>query len=107
MDEILVNIFGWQINLTGFVVGLASFLIIMVSRYSCIVGEYHFTKRIWIAFLVFGILSVALSLLVDNIVISAILGLLGFAYLWGIMEVIEQEQRVDKGWFPKNPKRKK
>lgn len=107
MHEILVNILGYEINLTGFVVGLASFLVIIVSRYSCIVGEYYFTKRIWIAFLILGLLTISMSLVVNHIVISAILGIFGFAYLWGIMEVIEQEKRVEKGWFPKNPKRNK
>ena len=105
MNEILIGIGGYEINLTGFIVGLASFLIIMISRYSCILGEYYFTKKIWIVFLLIGLTSVALSLLINSIILSAIIGIFGFAYLWGIMEVIEQEQRVAKGWFPKNPKR--
>ncbi|MBQ5864199.1 MAG: DUF4491 family protein, partial [Bacteroidales bacterium] len=25
---------------------------------------------------------------------------------WSILEVFEQKKRVEKGWFPKNPKRK-
>ncbi|MDZ7740993.1 MAG: DUF4491 family protein [Bacteroidota bacterium] len=107
MNEILVNIGGYELNLTGLIVGLASFLIIIVSRWSCIVGEYYFTKKLWIGFLIIGVLSVAISPLLENIVISAILGIFGFSYLWGIMEIIEQENRVDKGWYPKNPKRKK
>jgi len=26
--------------------------------------------------------------------------------LWSILELFEQEERVKKGWFPKNPKKK-
>ena len=26
--------------------------------------------------------------------------------LWGIKEMKEQQERVRKGWFPRNPKRK-
>jgi hypothetical protein len=32
-------------------------------------------------------------------------GVFGFSSLWSIHEIIEQEERVKKGWFPANPKR--
>ena len=32
--------------------------------------------------------------------------ILGFTCLWSIKELFEQEKRVQKGWFAKNPKRK-
>ena len=33
---------------------------------------------------------------------------LGFAFssFWSILELFQQEKRVERGWFPKNPKRK-
>jgi len=34
------------------------------------------------------------------------LAVLGFSLLWSIKELSEQKDRVEKGWFPKNPKRK-
>jgi hypothetical protein len=37
--------------------------------------------------------------------LSAFFAIMGFTYLWGIGEIIEQEERVRKGWFPKNPQR--
>lgn len=30
----------------------------------------------------------------------------GFSCFWSIKELFEQEKRVEKGWFPKNPRRK-
>lgn len=30
-----------------------------------------------------------------------------FSCFWSILELIQQERRVQKGWFPANPKRKK
>ncbi|OYP40493.1 hypothetical protein CG709_05125 [Lachnotalea glycerini] len=30
----------------------------------------------------------------------------GFSCFWSVQELVEQEKRVEKGWFPKNPKRK-
>ena len=38
--------------------------------------------------------------------LSMILGLAGVSCLWSIRELQEQVQRVEKGWFPKNPNRK-
>ena len=93
-------------NFHGIIIGIAAFLIIAFARYLCIAGEYYFTKRFWIAFLIIGITSLSGSLLINNNLLSAILGINGFTFLWGIHEIIEQEERVKKGWFPENPKRK-
>jgi hypothetical protein len=101
-----IELFGHSINLIGIIVGLASFLIIIFARYSCIAGEYYFTKKLWIAFLIIGLIAVLSSFLLINIIVSAIVAIIGFNYLWGIHEIIEQENRVKKGWFPKNPKRR-
>ena len=45
------------------------------------------------------------SLLVESVFVSAICGVFAFSSFWTIKEVFEQEERVLKGWFPKNPKR--
>lgn len=37
---------------------------------------------------------------------SDFLGIFAFSSLWGIGEVFHQRERVRKGWFPMNPKRK-
>jgi hypothetical protein len=34
-------------------------------------------------------------------------GVTAFSSFWSIIEVFEQRERVRKGWFPENPKRKK
>lgn len=94
-----------SLNLSGVTVGAATFAIIAISRYLCIKAEYYFTKKFWIGFLLIGIASVAGSFFVTNLIVSVILGINGFTFLWGIGEIIEQEERVNKGWFPRNPKR--
>lgn len=91
----------------GVVVGVGTLAFFALSRWSCIAGEYYFTKRIWIAFLVVGALLVLCALQVENLVISSLLSVLGFCYLWGIGEVIAQEKRVERGWYPRNPRRQK
>lgn len=100
-----LSLLGLNINFSGFIVGAATFTIIFISRYLCIKGEYYFTKRFWIIFLLIGILSIFGALLIKNMILSSVLSINGFTFLWGIGEIIEQEERVNKGWFPKNPKR--
>ena len=39
------------------------------------------------------------------IMIASLLGVFAFSSFWTIKEIFEQEERVKKGWFPKNPKR--
>jgi len=46
------------------------------------------------------------SLYVDNTYISIFLGIFAFSSFWSIGEVFKQRERVRKGWFPMNPKRK-
>lgn len=105
MNELLHPVPG--INLTGILVGIMAVLIIGFGRWACIRGEYYFTKKIWWLFLIMGMLSVIGSFFIPDLVTSAIVCIFGFTMLWGIMEVIEQEERVKKGWFPQNPHRKK
>ena len=38
--------------------------------------------------------------------LSSIVGVAGASLLWSIGELFEQKKRVEKGWFPMNPKRK-
>lgn len=93
-------------NLTGIIIGAAAFLIIGLFHPLVIKGEYYFGVRCWWIFLIVGIAAVAGTLFVENTIFSSLLGVAGFASLWGIGEVFAQKKRVEKGWFPKNPKRK-
>ena len=90
----------------GIIIGVCSFLIIGLLHPVVIKGEYHFGKKIWPIFLIGGLIFIILSLFIENIIFSALIGVLGFALLWSIHEIFEQEERVKKGWFPKNPKKK-
>ncbi|MDL2211249.1 DUF4491 family protein [Erysipelotrichaceae bacterium OttesenSCG-928-M19] len=92
----------------GILIGFISFVIIGIFHPIVTKGEYYFSKKIWPLFLVAGILFlIAAYYFQDNVFLSAILGITGFSWLWSIHEIIEQEERVKKGWFPKRPERKK
>ena len=53
-----------------------------------------------------GLAFVAAAFFIENVIISSILGVTGASLLWGIGELFAQKKRVEKGWFPMNPKRK-
>lgn len=90
---------------SGVVIGAISFLIIGIFHPIVIKCEYYFTERIWPVFLIGGLIFCILSLFVHQIILSAALAVTGFTMLWSIGELKEQTERVEKGWFPKNPNR--
>lgn len=93
-----------ELNLEGIVVGAASLLVIGAFHPLVIWFEYRFTQRVWPVFLIAGLLCLWAALLSWGL-LSIIWGLLGAACLWSIRELKEQAKRVERGWFPKNPKR--
>lgn len=94
-----------QLHWQGILIGAAAFLMIGAFHPLVIWCEYRFSKRIWPVFLIAGIVFLAAALFSGGIA-GALLGVLGFTCLWSIRELSEQEERVKKGWFPRNPKRK-
>lgn len=90
-------------NIEGILIGLIVFLIIGAFHPIVIKGEYYFSKSIWPIFLVIGVIFLIVSVFTKGKMLSSILGVVGFSCLWSIIELFEQEERVKKGWFPKNP----
>ena len=94
-------------NFTGIIVGLAHFLIIGLFHPIVIKAEYYLGTKCWWMFLVAGIVFCVLSIVVENLIASTILGVTAFSSFWTIGELFEQKQRVKKGWFPEGPGHKK
>lgn len=95
-----------ELGLSGLFIGICTFLIIGLFHPIVVKAEYYWGTRCWWIFLLLGLAGVAASIYVDNILYSSLLGVFAFSSFWTIKEVFEQEERVKKGWFPKNPKRK-
>lgn len=95
-----------EFGLSGLFIGICTFLIIGFFHPVVVQAEYHWGTRCWWVFLLLGAVGTATSVCVDNILLSSLLGVFAFSSFWSIKEVFEQEERVKKGWFPKNPKRK-
>ncbi len=96
-----------EINFSGILIGVATFLVIGLFHPLVIKAEYYIGVKSWWLFLLAGILAAAGSLFVTNLLVSILLGVVAFSSFWSIGEVFEQKKRVEKGWFPSNPKRKK
>ena len=92
---------------SGILIGAISFFSIGVFHPIVIKAEYYFSKSCWPVFLVAGIILMILSAMTENVVLSSALAVIGMSSWWSILELFEQEKRVQKGWFPANPNRKK
>jgi len=87
-------------NLSGIILGGVAFICIGLFHPLVIKGEYYFGTKCWWVFAVVGILMAICSMLIDNIYVSAILGVIAFSCFWSIYELFEQKKRVERGWFP-------
>ena len=95
-----------QLYYEGVIIAISTFLIIGIFHPIVVKVEYYFGTKPWWIFLFAGILSIYGAFCIKEILYSAILGVLGASLLWSIGEIFSQKKRVEKGWFPMNPKRK-
>lgn len=101
INTIFSEVCIFYMNYYGLVIGLFMLITTGLGHVIVIKGEYHFGIKIWPIFLAIGTLSLVLSLVVKDGLLSGILGINGITFLWGILELVEQRERVKKGWFPK------
>ena len=94
-------------HLSGLLIGMATFLIIGIFHPIVIKAEYHFGTRCWWIFLLLGIIGIIISIVSEDVLVSALCGVFAFSSFWTIKELFEQKNRVKKGWFPKKTDRKK
>lgn len=93
-------------HLGGLMLGICTFLIIGIFHPIVIKVEYYYGTRSWWFFLILGILGIIACIWVSDLFWSSLLGVIAFSCFWSIHEIFQQEERVRKGWFPKNPNRK-
>ena len=94
-------------NLTGLAIGACTFLIIGLFHPIVIKCHDRFGTGCWWWFLVIGAACCAGALAVTNIFWSTLLGVTAFSSFWTIGEIFQQQKRVDRGWFPRNPRHEK
>lgn len=91
---------------TGIIIAVSTFLAIGIWHPIVIKTEYYWGTRPWIVYLIIGVGCITGALFIEDAILSSIVGVFGASALWGIGELFAQKRRVEKGWFPKNPKRK-
>lgn len=91
-------------HLLGLAIGLCTFLIIGLFHPIVIKSHYYFGTgcRWW--FVILGIAAGIGAWLATDLFFSSLLGVLAFSSLWSVGEIVEQQKRVDRGWFPANPR---
>jgi hypothetical protein len=94
-----------EYNWAGLAVGISTFLIIGLFHPLVIKGEYYFGRKVNWAFAILGVCTAIGALFCKDLFCSSLLAVISFSSFWSIKEVIEQEERVRKGWFPANPRR--
>lgn len=92
-------------NFRGIITAAAGFLIIGALHPAVIWAEYYLSARCWPLFLAAGLAFLGASLTVEGDTVSCLLGFAACSFLWSVKEVRDQERRVAKGWFPRNPRR--
>ena len=93
-------------NWTGLIAAIGTFLLTGSFHVFVINTDYYFGKQFSPVFAGVGISSLLASLLISNMIISVLIAVFGITCIWSIKELFEQEERVKKGWFPENPKKK-
>ena len=91
-------------NYDGVILAAASLAVIAIFHPLVIKAEYYFSARVWPVFALAGALCLTVSLFLKGVA-SPLLAFVGVTNLWCVFEVHAQARRVEKGWFPKNPRR--
>ncbi|MCR4746568.1 MAG: DUF4491 family protein [Lachnospiraceae bacterium] len=94
-------------HIDGLIIGVFMLLCTGIFHPIVIKTEYYYTKNVWPVFLIAGLAAIGVSLFIENFVLRGCIAILGITCIWCIVELFEQEKRVERGWFPNGRKRKK
>src|SRR5512138_2371638 len=87
-------------NFFGLMLGIITLLIIGLGFVWVIRGERYFGYLWWPYVMGLGVLLILVSLFVNSLWISALLGVFGASLIWGSTELKEQAVRAEIGWYP-------
>ncbi len=90
-------------NFFGFLLGIATLLIIGLGFPLVIRGERIFGYLCWPYMMSIGLLLIVISIFININWISAMIGVLGATFIWGSTELKEQAVRTEMGWYPFKP----
>jgi uncharacterized protein YybS (DUF2232 family) len=86
-----------NLEFAGVVLAIFSFVTIAVGH--VLVRRFHpkFGTRLGLPFFILGIVVLFFSIIIDNNLLSGILGIVGITTIWDGIEFFRQEKRVQKG----------
>ena len=80
----------------GIILGVVTFVMIGVLHVSVVKIERIWGAQLWPGFVILGALFGIGSLFVDDVLISALLGVNGFLFAWSGPELKKQKERVER-----------
>ena len=86
-------------NTFGLIIGILTLFIIGLGFIWVIFGERYFSYLWWPYVIILGVITIGVSLLIENDFLSAIVGVLGASFVWGATELKAQAVRSELGWF--------
>ncbi len=89
-------------NTFGFIIGIATLLIIGLGFPLVIRGERYLGYLWWPYMMGIGFFTIIASLFILIDWLSVVTGVLGATFIWGSTELKEQAVRTELGWFPFN-----
>ena len=78
----------------GLIIGVVTFIMIGVLHVAVVKIEQKWGSQSWILFVILGLLLGASSLFVDDVLVSALLGVNGFLLAWSGPELKKQRERA-------------
>ena len=78
----------------GIILGLVTFVMIGFLHVAVVKIEQLWGSQLWPGFVVLGLLFGVASLFVDDVLVSALLGVNGFLFAWSGPELRKQKDRV-------------
>ena len=89
-----------EYHLLGLLIGISTFLIIGLFHPVVIKAEYYLGTRCWWLFMLLGVLGVIGSLITENILISALLGVFSFSSFGLSKRYSNKKNGYEKDGFP-------
>jgi len=86
-------------NTFGMIIGILTLFIIGLGFVLVIFGERYFSYLWWPYVIILGLITIGVSLFIENDFVSAVVGVSGASFVWGSTELKAQAVRSELGWF--------
>jgi hypothetical protein len=83
-------------QLTGILIGIITFIMIGVLHVAVVRIERVWGSKFWPGFVFLGLILCIVSIFVDDFILSANLGVLGFLFAWSGPELKKQKERTKR-----------